>query len=228
MYWLDAYADFYQQIQGFEITIFDKDGEKIDAYMSFKQSTRSTYDIAMREATIDALVTMEDISKLKVSQIFYKNVQPDELFIIQAVNKTEQQVKSKNINAIKQNCKITILRQMYDKESKQEVYKPIYKNVIGFASLQHKDQKNFSAGVEDNTIIGIQIPKKNIVDDYVYEIENLDRILIEDMGNTRKDWIKIESIDAYGVSGVLRIQGTFDTRTGKNEIIDEQGDEDEP
>ena len=219
MYWLDGYADLYQKIQGFEIVILDKDNEKLDAYLSFEQSTRSTYDIAMRDATIDGLVTMENISQLKTSQIFYKKIQPDELFIIQSVNKSEQQVKSKNINAIKQNSFVTVLRKKYNKEIKKEEYQPLYENIISFVSIQNKDQKNFSPGVEDNTTLNIQIPKKDIVNDIIYDVKNLDRIILEDFNRTRKDEIKIESIDAYGVPGILRIQGTFDTRTGKNNGI---------
>lgn len=215
MFWVDGYADLYQKIQGFEIVILEKN-KNLEAYLSFEQSTRSTYDIAMRDATIDGLVTMEDISKLKVSQIFYKKVQPDELFIVQSVNKSEQQPKSKNINAIKQNSFITILRKQYDAELKKEVYKPIYENIISFVSIQNKDEKNFNPGIEDNTVLNIQIPKKDFVNDVVYDVKNLDRIIIQNFSKTRKDEVKIESIDAYGVPGVFRIQGTFDTRTGKN------------
>lgn len=215
MFWVDGYADLYQKIQGFEIVILEKD-KNLEAYLSFEQSTRSTYDIAMRDATIDGLVTMKDISKLKVSQIFYKKVQPDELFIIQSVNKSEQQPKSKNINAIKQNSFVTILRKQYDPELKKEVYKPIYENIISFVSIQNKDEKNFNPGIEDNTVLNIQIPKKDFVNDVVYDVKNLDRIIIQDFSKTRKDEVKIESIDAYGVPGVFRIQGVFDTRTGRN------------
>ena len=222
MYWVDGYADLYQKIQGFEIVILDKD-KNLEAYGSFEPSTRSTYDIAMRDATVDGLITMEDISKLKVSQIFYKKVQPDELFIIQSVNKSEQQPKSKNINAIKQNSFVTILRKQYDATAKKELYKPVYEDIISFVSIQNKDQKNFNAGVEDNTVLNIQIPKKDFVKDVVYEIKNLDRILIQDFSKTRKDEVKIESVDAYGVPGVFRIQGTFDTRTGNNVRTDNNG-----
>ena len=215
MYWIDGYADLYQKMQGFEIVILGP--ENLEGYLSFEQSTRSTYDIAMRDATIDGLVTMEDISKLKVSQIYYKKVQPDELFIIQSVNKSEQQTKSKNINAIKQNSFVTVLRKGYDSTLKEEVYKPIYENIISFVSIQNKDEKNFASGIEDNTTLNIQIPKKDFVNDVNYDVKNLDRIILEDINRTRRDEIKIESIDAYGVPGVYRIQGVFDTRTGENE-----------
>lgn len=215
MYYIDAYADMYQKLQGFEICIFDKDYKILNGYLSFEQSTRSTYDIAMRDATIDGLVTMEDISKLKVSQIFYKKVNPKELFIIQSINKSEQQIKSKNINAIKQNCITSILRKQYNKDLKKEMYEPIYDNIISFVSIQNKDEKNFAAGIEDNTVLNIQIPKRNISEGYIYYIKDLDRILLEDLEKTRKDYVKIESIDAYGVPGVIRIQGVFETRTGE-------------
>lgn len=217
MYYIDAYADMYQKLQGFEICLLDKDNQEVKAYLSFEQSTRSTYDIAMRDATIDGLVTMDDLSKLKLGQIFYKKINPQELFIIQSINKSEQQVKSKNINAIKQNCFISVLRQGYNETSKKNEYKSLYTDIIGFVSMQNKDQKNFAAGIEDNTVLNIQIPKKNIVKDYFYDIKNLDRIIITDLEKNRNDEVKIESIDAYGVPGVIRIQGTFDTRTGQSD-----------
>ena len=216
MYWVDGYADLYQKLNGFEIVILGKDNEKIDAYLSMKQSTRSTYDIAMRDATIDGLVTMKDISRLKPSQLFYKKVDPNNIFIIQAVNKLEQQPKSKNINAIKQNSHVTVLRKQYDKEKKKELYLPIHENVISFVSLQNKDEKNFNPGTEDNTILNIQIPRFDFVNDIIFDVKTQDRIIIQDFDKTRKENVKIESVDAYGVPGVLRIQGVFDTRTGKN------------
>lgn len=216
MYWVDGYADLYQKLNGFEIVILGKDNEKIDAYLSMKQSTRSTYDIAMRDATIDGLVTMKDISRLKPSQLFYKKVDPNNIFIIQAVNKLEQQPKSKNINAIKQNSHVTVLRKQYDKEKKKELYLPIHENVISFVSLQNKDEKNFNPGTEDNTILNIQIPRFDFVNDIIFDVKIQDRIIIQDFDKTRKENVKIESVDAYGVPGVLRIQGVFDTRTGKN------------
>ena len=216
MYWVDGYADLYQKINGFKIVILGKDNKNLDAYLSMKQSTRSTYDIAMRDAIIDGLVTMDDISQLKPSQLFYKKVDPTSIFIIQAVNKLEQQEKSKNINAIKQNSFVTVLRKRYSKEQKKELYLPIYEEIISFVSLQNKDEKNFTAGTEDNTVINIQIPRIDFVKDITFDVKDQDRILLQDFGKTRKENVKIESIDAYGVPGVLRIQGVFDTRTGKN------------
>lgn len=216
MYWVDGYADLYQKINGFKIVILGKDNKNLDAYLSMKQSTRSTYDIAMRDATIDGLVTMDDISLLKPGQLFYKEVDPTSIFIIQAVNKLEQQEKSKNINAIKQNSFVTVLRKQYSKEQKKELYLPVYEEMISFVSLQNKDERNFTPGTEDNTVINIQIPRIDFVNDIIFDVKVQDRILLQDFGKTRKENIKIESIDAYGVPGVLRIQGVFDTRTGKN------------
>lgn len=216
MYWNDSYADKYQKVQGFKIVILGKDNKNLDAYLSMKQSTRSTYDIAMRDATIDGLVTMDDISLLKPGQLFYKEVDPTSIFIIQAVNKLEQQEKSKNINAIKQNSFVTVLRKQYDKTEKKELYLPVYEEVVSFVSLQNKDERNFTPGTEDNTVINIQIPRIDFVNDIIFDVKVQDRILLQDFGKTRKENVKIESIDAYGVPGVLRIQGVFDTRTGKN------------
>lgn len=214
MFYIDTYADKYQKMQGFPITIIDKDNEYIQAYMSFEQSTRSTYDIAMRAATIDALITMEDINKLKVGQLFYKNIIPDEIYFIQSVNKSEQQIKSKNINAIKQNSYTTILRKEYDEDSEKVIYKEYYSEIISFVSLQNKDEKNFAPGTEDTTIFNIQVPKKNIITDEFYNIKTSDRILLKDFNSNYTQELKIESIDAFGVPGVIRIYATRDTRTG--------------
>ena len=159
---------------------------------------------------------MEDISLLKPSQLFYKEVDPTGIFIVQAVNKLEQQEKSKNINAIKQNSFVTVLRKQYSKEQKKELYLPVYEEIISFVSLQNKDEKNFTPGTEDNTVINIQIPRIDFINDIIFDVKVQYRILLQDFGKTRKENVKIESIDAYGVPGVLRIQGVFDTRTGKN------------
>lgn len=210
----DPYADKYQKFQGFEISIIDTYNIIRKGFLSFENSTRSTYDIAMRDATIDGLVTMDDIENLKPSQIFYKNIMPNELFIIQSVNKSEQQLLSKNINAIKQNSFATILRKKYDEEIEDETYKEIYKDIISFVSIQNKDEKNFAAGIEDNTILNIQIPKRNIIKNTLYEIKNEDKLVLTDINKEMQKEIKIESIDAFGVPGIIRIYGTFDTRTG--------------
>ena len=86
MSYYDAYADKYQKINGFKIFVKAQNNRKYEGYLSLKPSTRSTYDIAMRDATIDGLITMDEIDKLIPGQIFYRDVQPNELFILQSVN----------------------------------------------------------------------------------------------------------------------------------------------
>lgn len=209
----DAYAHLYQKMEGFKIKIIDKDGKFIEGYLSAKQSTRSTYDMAMRDATIDGLITMDEIDKLKPSSIFFKEVNPNELFILQSVNQQEFQKNTRNVSAIKQNCIVTVQRKQYDEEQGKEVYKNIYENLIGFVSITNKDEKNFAAGIEDTTNINIQIPKRDI-NDVIYLIENQDRIILKNFKKDIEKQVKVESIDLFGVPGVIRIYGTFDTRTG--------------
>lgn len=209
----DAYAHLYQKMEGFKIKIIDKDGKFIEGYLSAKQSTRSTYDMAMRDATIDGLITMDEIDKLKPSSIFFKEVNPNELFILQSVNQQEFQKNTRNVSAIKQNCIVTVQRKQYDEEQGKEVYKNIYENLIGFVSITNKDEKNFAAGIEDTTNINIQIPKRDI-NDVIYLIENQDRIILKNLKKDIEKRVKVESIDLFGVPGVIRIYGTFDTRTG--------------
>lgn len=79
--------------------------------------------------------------------------------------------------------------------------------------MQNKDEKNFAAGIEDNTVITIQIPKRNYSGE-IYKINNQDRIILKNIQNDLKSEIKVESINPYGVPGVIIIYGTYDTRTG--------------
>ena len=89
----------------------------------------------------------------------------------------------------------------------------IYSDLISFVSMQNKDSKNFAAGIEDTTNINIQIPKRDI-DDNLYRIHNEDRIILKNLQKDLEKEVKVESIDDFGVPGVIRIYGTYDTRTG--------------
>lgn len=209
----DAYAHLYQKMEGFKIKIFAPNNKKLIGYLSLKPSTRSTYDIAMRDATIDGLITMDKILELKPSQLFYKENNPNEIFILQSVNEFEFQKNTRNINAIKQNSFTTIQRRKYNEKTNQEEYMDIYTDLISFVTMVNRDEKNFAPGIEDNTQISIQIPKRDI-NEKMYLVENADRIILNDIKGDISRKIKIESIDEYGVPGVIRIFGTYDTRTG--------------
>lgn len=211
--YLDGYAHLYQKINGFKIRIKAPNNTELKGYLSLEPSTRSTYDIAMRDATINGLVTMDNINKLKPGQIFYKESVPDELFILQSMNKNEFQKNTKNINAVKQNCFVTVKRKGYNEETGNEEYMDIYSDLVSFVSMQNKDSKNFAAGIEDTTNINIQIPKRD-VDDVLYLIQNEDRIILKNLQKDLEKEVKVESIDDFGVPGVIRIYGTYDTRTG--------------
>lgn len=209
----DAYAHIYQKMEGFKIKILAPNNKYLEGYLSLKPSTRSTYDIAMRDATIDGLITMDHIEKLKPSQIFFRENVPKELFILQSVNEFEFQQTTRNINAIKQNSFVTVQRKKYIDEEAEEKYIDIHTDLISFVTMQSKDEKNFAAGIEDNTVVNIQIPKRN-VDDVINEVEKGDRIILSNLQKDLKRKVKVESINLFGVPGVIMIQGTFETRTG--------------
>ena len=213
MSYYDAYADKYQKINGFKIFVKAQNNRKYEGYLSLKPSTRSTYDIAMRDATIDGLITMDEIDKLIPGQIFYRDVQPNELFILQSVNEFEHQKNTRNINAIKQNSFVTVKRKKYNEETGENEYMDIYKNVISFVTMQNKDEKNFGAGVEDNTFLNIQIPKRD-VDGNIYIVNNGDRVVLRNLQGDLSREVKVESMNEFGVPGVVIINGTFETRTG--------------
>lgn len=210
----DAYAHLYQKINGFKVKIKVAAEKEVVGYLSLEPSTRSTYDIAMRDATIDGLLTSDKIKDIKPSQIFYRINNPNELFILQSVNEFEFQETTRNINAIKQNSFATIQRKSFNEERGIEEYKDIYIDLISFITSQNKDEKNFAAGIEDNTILSIQVPKRDL-DGNIYDIQNLDRIILKSKEKDLSKIIKIESIDSFGVPGIIRIFGTYDTRTGE-------------
>ena len=209
----DAYAHIYQKMEGFKIKILAPNNKYLEGYLSLKPSTRSTYDIAMRDATIDGLITMDHKEKLKPSQIFFRENVPKELFILQSVNEFEFQQTTRNINAIKQNSFVTVQRKKYIDEEAEEKYIDIHTDLISFVTMQSKDEKNFAAGIEDNTVVNIQIPKRN-VDDVINEVEKGDRIILSNLQKDLKRKVKVESVNLFGVPGVIMIQGTFETRTG--------------
>ena len=209
----EAYAHIYQKMQGFKIKIYAPENKLLEGYLSLEPSTRSTYDIAMRDATIDGLITMDEIEKLKPSQIFYREEMPDELFILQSVNKFEFQENTRNINAIKQNSFVTVQRKQYNEEILEEKYSDLYIDLVSFVTMQNKDEKNFAAGIEDNTVINIQIPKTNVNKDII-DVQVADRIILKDLEKQMSRKIKVESVNAFAVPGIIMISGTFDTRTG--------------
>lgn len=210
----EAYAHIYQKMQGFKIDVKVSSTETLVGYLSLKPSTRSTYDIAMRDATIDGLITMDEIEKLKPGQIFHKENNPNEIFILQSVNEFEMQFYTRSINAIKQNSTVTVQRLAYDENKGEETYQDVYADVISFVTMELRDEKNFQPGVEDETRISLQIPKRDL-DGNLYVLNNGDRFILNNLEKDLSRQIKIESIDEYGVPGVIRIFGTYETRTGE-------------
>lgn len=210
----EAYAHIYQKMQGFKIDVKVSSTETLVGYLSLKPSTRSTYDIAMRDATIDGLITMDEIERLKPGQLFHKENNPNEIFILQSVNEFEMQFYTRSINAIKQNSTVTIQRLAYDETKGEETYQDVYSDVISFVTMELRDEKNFQPGVEDETRISLQIPKRDL-DGNLYVLNNGDRFILNNLEKDLSRQIKIESIDEYGVPGVIRIFGTYETRTGE-------------
>lgn len=206
--WVDSYADKYQRINGFKMKLKVSEEEELEGFISLEPSTRSTYDIAMRDATIDGLVTMDKIQELKPGRIFYKTDLPNELFILQSVNKFEFQKNSMRVNAIKQNCFVTVQRMNFESNE----YEDIYTDLVSFVTMQSKDEKNFAAGTEDNTLLTIQIPKINYENE-IYQVLNEDRILLKNLDKKLERNIKVESINSFAIPGIIMISGTFDTRT---------------
>ena len=86
-------------------------------------------------------------------------------------------------------------------------------NIVDKPAIQYIVEEAVAAGIEDNTVVSIQIPKRN-VDDVINDVEKGDRIILKNLAKDLEKKVKIESVNAFGVPGVIIIQGTFDTRTG--------------
>ena len=66
--------------------------------------------------------------------------------------------------------------------------------------------------MEIATVKSIQIPKINI-DKEMYIIQENDRVIVTSLLDERyKEKVQIESVDSFGVQGVIRMQGTQDMR----------------
>lgn len=213
MFWIDAYSTMYQKANGFPVTILSKPENK-KAYFSMKPTTRAAYDLSMRENSIDGIITMDNIAtELKPGNIFYLDMEPTSKYIIQSCSLWEQQPETRNINSVKCNCKISIQRKGFaTDESEEEEWLDIYKDIDGFISETLKDSKNFNAGLEIATLKVVQIPQIDI-DNKFYEVIEGDRIVVTSLlDSNRKQLVYAESIDSFGVQGIIRIQGTKDMR----------------
>lgn len=213
MYWIDAYSELYQKANGFPITIFSKPYNK-KGYLSMKPTTRAAYDLSMRENSIDGIITLDNIQKeLKAGMVFSIDTEPESKYIIQTYSYWEQQPNTRNINAVRCNCYITVQRYGFkDSNSTEEEWYEVYKDINGFVSETLKEGKNFNAGVEVNTWKVVQIPKFDI-DENIYDIKETDRVLVRGLLNSdRYMKINLESVDAFGINGVIRMQGNLDMR----------------
>lgn len=223
MYWIDSYADKYQKINGFEANINTFEGEK-KAWISMKPTTRAAYDLSMRENTIDGLITMDDIECLKSGYTYYLKQDPNNLYFIQTLSKWETQKKSKNFNAIRCNCKVTIQRKGFKEDNPEEQWIDIYKDVPASFSNTLSDSKNFNAGFEVTTIKIIQLPMWEFIEeeDENGEIKRIEKarvikendkvIVTNDLSEDLKCEIHVESVDNFGISGTVKLQGTQDMR----------------
>lgn len=227
MYWVDYYADKYQKINGFKATVHTVDADE-EAWISLKPTTRAAYDLSMRENSIDGLITMEDISKLKSGYTYFTDKDPDNLYFIQTLSKWETQPKSKDFNAIRCNCKVTIQRKGFvedeDEIVSEEQWVDIYKDVPASMSNTLSDSKNFNAGFEVSTIKIIQMPMWEFVEEEdedgnikVVEkarlVKENDKVIVtSDVSDELVCEIHVESVDNFGISGTVKFQGTQDMR----------------
>jgi hypothetical protein len=212
MQWVDPYSKLYQIANGFPVTILSNPENK-KAYLSMKPTTRAAYDMSMRENSIDGIITMKDKFDLKAGNMFYLDEEPTGIYILQSCCLWEQQPDSRNVNAIKTNCFIDIQRYGYkDETSEIEEWYNVHENVRANISETLSDSKNFNAGFEVTTYKIVQIPRFDI-DNNFYDVQENDRVVVTNLANLELNAkIQIESLDNFGIDGIIRIQGTQDMR----------------
>lgn len=213
MYWVDAYSEKYQRTNGFPVTILSRPNN-FKAFLSMKPTTRAAYDLSMRENSIDGIITLDKVQKnLKAGQRFYINTDRDNLYIIQTCSYWEQQPNTRNINAVRSNCTVSVQRYGFKNEdSVEEEWYDLYTDIDGYISETLKESKNFDAGFEVDTWKNIQIPQFDIDNKY-YDVKETDRFIVK--GRLRKEPILevyAESVDMFGIDGIIRIMGTLDIR----------------
>lgn len=213
MYWIDAYSEKYQKVNGFPVTILSKPNN-LKAYLSMKPTTRAAYDLSMRENSIDGIMTLDNVQKnLKAGQRFYINTNPNNLYIIQTCSYWEQQPNTRNINAVRSNCIVSIQRYGFkDETSEKEEWYDLYTNIDGYISETLKDSKNFDAGFEVDTWKTVQIPQFDINNNF-YEVKETDRLIVANrLDKNRYVEVYAESVDMFGINGIIRVMGTLDIR----------------
>lgn len=220
MFYIDGYADKYQKLNGFEVKVKTSEGDKI-GHISMKPTTRAAYDLSMRENTVDGLITMDEIEKLKSGYLYTIKEDPSNIYFIQTLSLWEQQLKTKNFNAIRCNCKITVRRKGFEDDMAEESWIEVYKDVYASISETLSDSKNFNAGFEVTTIKVIQLPIWQIetdeetgeITEKVREIKENDSIEVKNLiSNDLICYIHVESVDNFGISGTIKLQGTQDMR----------------
>lgn len=218
MIYRDGYIDKYQVLNGFEAEVNTVEGPK-RAYISMKPTTRAAYDLSMRENTVDGLITMDKIEKLKAGYTYRLKEDPKSLYFIQTLSLWETQINTINFNAIRCNCKVTIQRKLYNEETMQDEWTDIYKDVEASISETLQESKNFNSGFEVCTIKTVQMPMIELKSEKGKRTESIRKVFENDKAIVKSDLddslmceIAIESVDNFGINGTLKFQGTQEMR----------------
>lgn len=220
MAYIDGYAHLYQQLNGFEVTVETPKGNK-KAYISPTPTTRAAYDLAMRENSIQGIITMDDIKDLKSGYVYTLKRDKDEIYFIQTLSMWEAQLKTRNFNAAKCNCLATVKRRGFKDDLSEEEWIEIYKDVPAYIDNTLSESKNFNAGFEVSTLMKLQLPIWEIYKDEETGkkvekpriVQANDTIFVQSLiSEDVTEEIHVESVDNLSISGAVFIQGTPDMR----------------
>ncbi len=168
-----------------------------NAYVNLKRSTKAIYSISLRDTMFEGLI--ESSSNLVSGETFSVG---SDIYLTQTAD-PDPASKEIIIFVVRTNSIVSILR---EEESVDEnfnlvkTWKALESNLHCYKEVVTRAHRQYNAGLLDNTIYTIQIPK-------AIPIQELDRITFHGDGKN----YKVEAIDP-GLDGVYKLQLSLDTR----------------
>lgn len=213
----NAYAGKYVKVAGNAIEIiydFDNREEtsKI-AHIALKPSTRAAYAMALREASIDGAIYVDDENRDALDEMFIPSRYfikmrgtIEEIYMIQANNNWRDIINSRDISAVKCNGIVDIKIKDLGLGWKLE-----YEGIYSFGSAVQRDNKQFTSGVEDGSLYQIQIPKLNLKNEMKpFEVSLGSKLIYKDIVTGIEKEYEVVSIDDMAMTGATILQAVID------------------
>ena len=190
------YAGMYLKKYGQQVTINRE--KPATAYAGLKRSSKATSSITARDSMFEGLI--EASSALVSGDTFTIG---NDTYLVQTADFDHHSGEIIFFSVRTNSIASVLVEEETADENLHLVkeWKSLKSNILCYKEVVTRTQRQHDAGILDNTIYIIQIPK-------VAEIKELSRVIFD--GDTKK--YKIESFDNDGLDGVYKIQLSKDTR----------------